>query len=92
MKRAAALSTELPFRMDGKYGKVMMDRAANGSGFVVTFEASEAVKASWGNKSRWYVFPTFQTGLAYYLALTGVNEQPTARRRQGSKGSRLRVA
>lgn len=81
--------SSLPYVRKGHYGRVTLDHAASGQGYVVDFRASAWVKAQWGDKSRWTTFQSFHTALAYFWALSGFHENREARR--GVKGSRNAV-
>lgn len=81
--------SSLPYVRKGRYGRVTLDHAASGQGYVVDFRASDWVKANWGDKSRWTTFQSFHTALAYFWALSGLHEHPEAGRRV--KGSRNAV-
>lgn len=76
----------LPLVHKGRYGRVTLDLAASGQGYVVELHASAWVRANWGNKSRWATFQHYHTALAYFWALSGRHEAPEAAR--GVKGSR----
>lgn len=68
----------LPLVHEGKYGRVTLDVAACGSGFVVELRP--------GLRPRWATFQQYHTALAYFWALTGRQEAPQGGR--GVKGSR----
>jgi len=74
---------------EGRYGRITLDHAASGQGYVVDFRAAAWVKLQWGDKSRWATFQSFHTALAYFWALSGRQEHPEAGRRV--KGSRNAV-
>lgn len=80
---------ELPYVRKGRYGTVTLDQAACGQGFVVDYRASAWVVTNWGDKSHWATFQQFHTALAYFWALSGLQEHPEAGRRV--KGSRNAV-
>lgn len=68
----------LPLVHEGKYGRVTLDLAACGSGFVVELRG--------GLRPRWETFQQYHTALAYFWGLTGRHEAPEGGR--GVKGSR----
>lgn len=75
------MAPKLPYTRKGHYGTVRLDHAACGRGYVVEFKASEWVRLSWGDKSRWHTFEKFHTALAYFYALSGLHEAREDQRR-----------
>lgn len=71
----------LPLVHEGKYGRVTLDLAACGSGFVVELHAHI--------RPRWATFQQYHAALAFFWALSGRHEAPEAGR--GVKGSRNAV-
>lgn len=80
------MPNKLPYELKGHYGRVSLDHAASGQGYVVEFRAADWVKQRWGDKSRWATFQSFHAALAYFWALSGLHERPETG--GGVKGSR----